>query len=169
MTMQIQKVDKGFSFSDFRLSKWDKLEKKALGQPMVSLEELDAALDKNSACLMHDTLGYLAVGGVTPEGGIWFLTSHKVDKLTPAERLKMFMLLKRHLKAVKQQFKDTIQDFYNIVWILNYPHISLLKLLGAKFEYSLPIHSPKTGEVFYQFTIQNEYYTGDSECVNQQL
>lgn len=74
----------------------------------------------------------LAVGGHT-NGGIWFVTTNVITKLSPGQRFRFYRILKDHLAFIKRESPlDT--PFTNLVSVGNKAHVRLLEALGATFQ-----------------------------------
>ncbi|BFT63109.1 phage protein Gp13 family protein [Pseudomonas moorei] len=74
----------------------------------------------------------LAVGGHT-NGGIWFVTTNVITKLSTGQRFRFFRILKDHLAFIKRE-SPLDMSFTNFVSVENKAHIRLLETLGAKFQ-----------------------------------
>lgn len=119
-------------------------------------ETLMGHLTESSVVLVNGT-DVLAYGGNLGDC-VWFLTDHRVNFLSYAEKLEMVECIKEYRDLMLDQY-GTI---WNYVWIGNKSHINFLKRLGAKFHDDKRTVSGITEESFMLFTISKE-----DVCVNQ--
>lgn len=74
----------------------------------------------------------LAVGG-HGGGGIWFVTTGVVSRLSKPERYKFYRILREHLAWVRHDAGSN-KALTNFVALGNVLHVRLLEKLGAKFQ-----------------------------------
>lgn len=113
------------------------------------METLVGHLSESSVVLIHGT-DVLAYGGNSGDC-VWFLTDHRVNFLSYAEKLEMV----EHIREYRDLMLDQYGTIWNYVWWRNKSHIRFLKRLGAKFHDEWTTSSI-TEESFQLFTISKE-------------
>ncbi|WP_054058869.1 phage protein Gp13 family protein [Pseudomonas asplenii] len=94
------------------------------------VEVLTGAHDETTHAIKCGAL-VLAVGG-HGNGGIWFVTTNLVTRLTQADRFRFYKILKDHLRSIRRGLPAGAA-LTNWVSVENYAHIRLLESLRAKF------------------------------------
>lgn len=116
------------------------------GRDPVDVLTASENINENTYTITDYKGSVLAVGGIYA-GSIWFVHTTHAEKLSHRHKLKMFRLLRDHLKAVHEANPYT--TFGNMVSVENLKHQRLLHLLGANFKQRLQ----HNGHWFWLFTI----------------